>query len=269
MRKTLCFLVLFVFLLSLVGCSTPSSEEARRYDIIQEDGAYYLLLHPPVPLRPNHTIDPRPEIVFSSINELRWDILTQNFSEKEWTMLYYFARASLDRSEQKIPIFDHIYRPILPDSTNIDEISWYGKRYSVSIECEEASNVQFNPFLTEQGYQEELDYYQNFNTASNYNITSTSFDPERSATVYQYSVGSMEQRLVYYSATNNGIEYHIAETYGSPESTVPADIRIYANDNGLCFSIYMSNLTLRPSVEWLTSFGIVEEPPLNTTEQIQ
>lgn len=116
------------------------------YDIIQEDGEYCLLLQPPISSRPNHTIDPRPKIIFSSFDELRVDIQTANFTQREWNMLYYFGRASSERFERKIPIFNHIYVPILPESAHMGEISWHGRSYTVSIECEEASFVGFNPF---------------------------------------------------------------------------------------------------------------------------
>jgi hypothetical protein len=150
----------------------------------------------------------------------------------EYALLFWPGLLRAFRAEN--PIFNHIYVPILPESAHMGEISWHGRLYTVSIECEEASFVGFDPFFTEQDYQEQRNHYQNFNTTSNYDITSITFDPERSATVYHYALGNLERRLVYYSATNNGIEYH-------------------------------SRPTLRPSVEWLTSFGIVEEPHLQLT----
>lgn len=266
MRKILCTLVLFIILLTLVGCSKPTPEDSRPYDIIQEGSEYFLLLRAPIPSQPNHTIDPRPEIIFSSFDELRADIQTANFTQRERSTLHQFGRASLERFEQKIPIFNHIYVPILPESAQIKEIIWHGRSYSVNINCDQAQTVSYYPFVTQAEYQETVDYYQNFETNAEIDITSTSFDSERSATVYDYTTAyGSHRRFVYYSAANKGTEYHIAESYDSPEATVPTEIDIYANKNGRYFFITLSGLTVRPSVEWLTSFGIAEEPHLQVT----
>lgn len=180
-------------------------------------------------------------------------------------MLYKFYRASSDPYDRKIPIFNHIYVPILPESAQIRKITWYGNSYILDISCDQARDVNYDPYVTQAEYQKTISHYKDF-AANNKTITSTSFDSERSATVYNYIWPSgSEHRLVYYSVTSNGAEYHIAENYSSPEATVPESTNVYCTDNGRYFSIFLYDQAVRPSVEWLTSFGIVEEPHLQLT----
>lgn len=272
------FAIILTLATLLTACTAPPSTEpsdttlpsevALPYSIIQEGGEYYLMFREkPYPHHFSNMTGMilKPEIVFSTFNELRFDIQTANFAKNEWHMLYKFLRASSDPYERKIPIFNHIYVPILPESAQITEIIWGGAYYTIDIHCNEAQKVSFDPFYSQAQYQEAVLSYQNFESSGTNEVTSTSFDPERSATVYHYTFGGAERRLAYYSFTSNGIEYHIAETYDSPEATTPIEIDIYANNNGRYFFITLSGLTLRPSVEWLTSFGVKEEPHLQAT----
>ena len=64
--------------------------------------------------------------------------------------------------------------------------------------------------------------------------------------------------LVYQITTDDSV-FHVKETYRLNESkTVPQNITVYGTCKNQYFDIYIQYLTERPSVAWLSSFGLRE-----------
>lgn len=259
-----CLAVALVFLL-LSGCSANTNP----YEIVHEDGNYYLVISN------NESEDLANEasgqimgsvIYFASMDEMVSDINTGNFTKDEMEMISSFETDDAGR----IIICDlsKLYVPILPDSVTVKKIKWTGTSYTYYLRC--GDGEQFHSmkiYNSVESYNHDVDYYSNFADQTSLEVKSVSTEPSRNATVCTFTdrMGT-DCQGVYYTITEGNKTLYIWEAYPLEEtSEYPYIIRIFGSNNGICFEFFLSPMHERPSVEWLSQFGIREYVETSTS----
>lgn len=107
-----------------------------------------------------------------------------------------------------------------------------------------------------------LDHFVSYLTENDYVLEENSAQMPDRGTTYYYRLGERTHRHMaikthIYQVTHNGNTYTVEETnIGSGSKDVPSYISIYGCSGGQPFEIFLRNFSDRPSVEWLSQFGI-------------
>ncbi len=217
---------------------------------------------------------------FSSLQDAYDSITTGTFDEDQLlTIRNFFPR---DEKDQIIIVDpDRLYEPVIPPDLTHSFVSVEGSAYSVYIKPQNADHSQsstvskiydgnFTPLSADEFKTVfETDYC--FNDGFEYNFTVSEVE-DRNATVYEYSTESAKAcRLQYSIQTTNKIlfieEYYLLEAYNGTISysdysdTLPRHIIILGYENGTYFQFDLEFAKVRPSVEWLSSFGATKFVP--------
>lgn len=271
MRKLLISLICLTLALSvslLSGCSKEKDTVSKPYEIVVENGNYYLVWNGEPPQIPDkYYYNPLisggylPSISFRSVAEVKNDFETGNFTDEELGILAYYC--SDESGKSLICNLSKLYEPILPASFDSLSIGWWGGthfRYTFYADENEQRGIMeiYTSAEGRQRYDEQVDLAANFAERTDFDVYSETTDSERNGKVCFYtSAGVYEWKKVYYELENDGKILHIEETYALEESsTVPCSIAIYGSDNGIYFAFFLSSFQERPSVDWLCKFGI-------------
>lgn len=263
----------FLLLASLaVGCSFEKSfapTVTLPYEIIENDNEYCLVMRCVSSEVDDGVTSSQicvpSDIVFDSINEMIDDIKTGNFSQNELDILASFPR----NNENQIQIcnINELYVPILPNDLSVEKVFWRGMDYCFLLNLTNGTGRRRMHVYTPEKFQEATDIARNFPNATECKVQSISTEAERNATVTYYINGiGKESKHIYYNITKEAKTLHIVENYILEESkNTPNSVRIYGSDNGVYFYYWLASLTERPSVEWLSQFGIREYVETSTS----
>lgn len=254
------------------------------YDVYLDNGKYYLQF-PDIPLSVGafknhhqiiHPTKPTTDIYnflytsiiaypnsisFETVSELRDDFQNKKFTDDELQVLRRKAECAGGRIP--IPNLSALYEPALPDDLKPIEVIWSGEEY----------------YGFELNYFDPVYHYGSFtilSEASYQNIYDCRYDPtyvpkyatntlvlttaERNATIYLFTAkNGRESKSIHYKLTNPaGGELLINENYADPNDTIPYSIHILGQQDENYFTVTISNLSQRPSVEWLSEFGLTQ-----------
>jgi len=198
------------------------------YSLITVDGNHYLVFDNVL----NHTYTYPPQeawVMFDSITEWKDHVTKGTLSD--------YAKAIIVVAFEKNDIgfkicnFNNLFVPVLPEDVVSSTVRWWSESYSFYIEVDETAYGYITCY-TEEQYQLACD------SSSNSHLYQT-----------QYTLQSGNKMFTVYEGSNsNGeIEY----------------MRMNCIEGDLYYSITLSNLTEKPSEEWLLSFGLtpyVENP---------
>ena len=242
MRRIQYWLIFILFLAILSGCSKSG------YKVIVKDGEYFLQLGQyATDSDENKRLSVGPVIKFESIEEMRNDIQTGSFSEAEWNMLYHMADSS---RQVHICNISELYEPIYPNSLNSYTVNLIGPKYYYTFFPPENFCRVYFYIQSEEYYNEKIDpaCYEEISAV----ITSES---DRDATVYRWQ----KYQVITYSISTAEKTLFVKESYDfDKSSTVPFVITIEGVEAGQYFEVAISSLQERPSVAWLSSFGLRE-----------
>ena len=246
-----------ITLLLLVLAILPLLKKQNPYYAIRKiDGAYYLV----------SKMDQKEEvfsdivliIYFDSIQEMYDDIIQCNFSEYEMSSL---KEALQSHKKIAIPDLDNFSQPVVPDDLRWmdSRVVWYGDSYywfvlehatpAICSSCQgylpyflAISEKDFNTYLTEEQF--------NFNGNA---ILSIEEVEDRKATAYiTQSEDGLETIFLLYSITDGDKQIHFREMLSADGNI----IEMYIRDGALYGYFQMKYLYNRPSVEWLSAFGL-------------
>ncbi|MGM9646753.1 MAG: hypothetical protein ACI3YH_01310 [Eubacteriales bacterium] len=279
--------IYFLFLIILfVGCTPDNASntnqiiENEKYTLVWEQGKCYLSIKSPDEYAPldsqtHNSIMLDPSIIqFDSIREMKETIANGNFSESEMIQLAnYFPKD--DQGRVKVLNIDQLYCPVLPDGIADGGINWRGETYSCSL----SSEIGVHGWFSYRTYESYSNIFQNnytdfFESNELVHLVSTSNETERNATIYEFTTSLAELRKIRYCIETNDKILYIDETYALsvnhellvPSETIPSSINIYGQMDEGYFYIYLSDFTERPSVEWLSSFGLIEYAEFDTAQ---
>lgn len=283
-RKLLSILgITLLLLLALAGCcSAPpkiTQYNTAHYSIAVKDGQYLL-----TPINTLFSINSRSSInasqhllypKFSSVSEMRQGIITGSYMEEPLAEAYMYAlTSSSEVSTGTIEIcnLDKLYECTTPSDMDTLNIVWYGGSYLFNLSGE----------TTLAGIHccDQEEYIANFNEGymdflSNPKVVVTNQEAieERSATVYYSTTSIAEMKDICYEIIDGDKHIFIQETYLlesnhdllEESSATPLSIKLWGTENAGYFYGSIHNLSERPSVEWLSQFGIREYVETSTS----
>ena len=257
MRKIMNIIIVGIFvLLCLTGCSTSNAD--MPYDITQENGDYYLIMKETLDDNSGSTsseITVAPAITFGSVAEMKHDIQTGNFTEFELEQLSRFTKDEAGRI--KICNLDNLYAPQFPATLSEYRVIWDGESYAFFIT---GTGGQIN-ILSKESFDAEVDSQNDFEKNTKFKILGKSVESDRNATVYTYydHRSKHQMKRVFYTISGDSGIMYADELYDLTLSdTLPISVRTIGSDNGVYFRVVFSQPKERPSVEWLSQFGLRE-----------
>lgn len=253
------------------------------YSITMKNGVHY------INFSDGNTVNPTDSeqgmvsfgLYFPSLGEMKDAFLNNRLSDRQiQTMKKGFPK---DENGIIIPDMNELYEPTLPDDlTTCLDITLNGSSYSfylyhpsVDPTSAEALDTTYGMFsvvsqeIFDRNYANELSFLE-------YTVGSQTKVEDRDATVYKYYSRSGAFQLITYDLSVGDKVLHICEKYtvdwydssflpDRPISySIPYSIQIYGCENGQYFEVLLHNTSERPSVEWLSSFGLTEYVDTNT-----
>ena len=275
MKKYSSLIVLLALFVILAGCGKQSSNARviashEDYSIVTDDDGCYLVFDEKGKFA-NDVNDlsasiAAPSLSFKSIEELRDKMLEGKLSVEEKTTIQKFSKD--DAGKIKTMDFDNLYTPLVPTDSEIGAVSWSGgELYTFYIDSEICSSMKLR-VLNESNYASSFknQYEDKLHNNDLVDIYKTETIEDRNATVYYHTTIAGELKAIQYTLEVNEGKLTISETYQirmedssiEVSETVPSSIEIFGELNDTYFYCTLYHFTERPSVEWLSSFGLVE-----------
>lgn len=277
-----------VTVISLSACGNDDNTDSKTlsYKIIKKGGEYFIQVSgEPLPKIENSCVIPLPVIEFDSIHDMKEKVTKYQLDEEDIDkMLYSFPKSE----NNDIPILDiyNPYIPRLPGDLKINAVEWYGKNYmaeliDLQLLIRGSIIIYYDENLghpsSEMSFKEEMSYFS-------HTVEKTHSD-DRNSDIYTFSYADDytvdKWKCVCYSLVNPeaGENFEIEEDYILVSDTdwyrdyvsdeIPYCVRIYGTTEYGKFEVVIRRPHERPSVEWLTSFGIQKysEKVLNKIER--
>lgn len=252
---------LFLVVCLLAGCSAgDTTGDPLHYELLVEDGQYYLRFSAKDPYR-NPSVNEYniAELKFESMAEFVYDVRNNNFTEDEIRIIRNFSKDK----EGRIRICDlsDLYEPITPSDLNTPTVSWTGRYYGFMYNRQGIYNARCVTYpLTESEFSDELESISSYPDNAAGTIFAVDYDEERNATVYREGIEGRVRQVAISTITTDTKTLYVAECQVPFEDSPVEDynIEICGIDNGHYFYAFITDLTARPPVEWIASFGIKE-----------
>lgn len=265
-------------LAGILAITLLSACAPNPYQVINEDGQYYIVINQKesAPKNTNKTVyegSEQPYIVFESVDEMKNDILSGNYSEEEWGALIRLSKFSY--FDGKIPIcnLDTLCEPVFPTMYDSYTIRWTGVDYSFKLLDADEKDVRVVVVLSKDEYDKKVERWRNWQDYIDTGIydeeIDLQIDSEQNAALYSYTYWYFNtngygnalheaQKDYIYLFEANGNVYYVFEHYAENTSAnVPEYVQIYGKSNDMYFWIAIFDPLERPSREWISSFGLV------------
>lgn len=155
---------------------------------------------------------------------------------------------------------DKLYDVRLPFGMEAETIKWTGDGYTFQVDGFLSPSASVDYYYNEEDFKEEYEYiYTNFSSDSS-TVISEKQVASRNATVYkmenkydsgfvvvQYTIEKADRTLYVHEKYDTMEDYHIKK---------PRSIYIFGEENGGYFQVSSHFLKTRPSVAWISSFGL-------------
>ena len=265
MRRLLLWLGSIIVIGMLGGCTErntviPMGSIDKSYQMIEENGDLYLDMDEVVSVETTDNVNSimKPHLLyFDSLDEMINDFNTGNLNEEELAELSYFPKD--EQGRVKVYSKDDLYIPIVPVPIEIKTVLLYPDGISYLLK----SGGKYNhimQLITQEYYLKRVSDEKNILDRLTIPVHSVEYDEERNATVIHLTdlIGT-EKKYSYYEVEGRNKALYIKERYILSESKdIPECIWIWGVDGDTYFSVTLNSLTERPSVEWLSQFGIRE-----------
>ena len=278
LKQILVFCLVFTLLLALCGCSTkdpaslPEGVVANTdfYIITEENGQCILRFK-------DKYIDSAAQEdsisamsvslrfpTFDNLKEMKAAILNGRFDYDGLNALY---RSAGEDRELNVVDPRNLQTLLLPEGSMQTGVVFYGSHYNISIQGSDLGTAVVQVY--QDAEQVEKHYNERFTawmpTQTVYSITT---EKDRGATVYHHSSKAAEFRTYYYElSVPNGVMYieelYMIDYFNKEHDRAklvsdikPRSINIYCVTQDGGFYTGLDHLESRPSVEWLSSFGL-------------
>ena len=201
-----------------------------------------------------------PELVgivyFDTVDEMVTAIRTNSLSSWQCEII----RSVFPRDENGIRIIDvdHVYDAVLPDGLFFNYVGWEGPSYVFDLSGQDSVRGSLR-VLTKEDYAEVYaSEYETFFDRANLTVISREHDAERDAEVVLYETPSGTYQTIRYTLPNGvtAVEHYHAP--GGTSSAIPVTVELYGETDDAAFYAELYELTERPTVEWLSRFGLTE-----------
>ena len=155
---------------------------------------------------------------------------------------------------------ENLYECVMPSGMKLKNVVWRGDSYYFNFTSETVWGAIY--CCDEDAVQTEM-VYKDFLSNPLVTITKQEVIEERAAEVYYYTTSVAELKAICYEIHEGEKHMLVQETYVlggdcdlEKSSTVPLRIQFWGTDNSGWFYGGLHGLTERPSVEWLSQFGL-------------
>ena len=195
-------------------------------------------------------------VYFETVDAMVTAIRTNSLSPAQCETI----RNSFPQDENGIRIvdLDHVFGAALPDELISRGVVWEGPSYAFEFDDENGVSGNLR-VLTKEDYETlYADQYTAFFDRAGITVLSRGNVADRNAEVVLYEAQDGTRRAIRY-ALANGVT--VVETYFAPggtSSAIPVTVELYGETDAAAFYAELYELTDRPTVEWLSRFGLTE-----------
>ena len=195
-------------------------------------------------------------VYFETVDAMVTAIRTNSLSPAQCETI----RNSFPQDENGIRIvdLDHVFDAALPDELISRGVIWEGPSYAFEFDDENGVSGNLR-VLTKEDYETlYADQYTAFFDRAGITVLSRGNVADRNAEVVLYEAQDGTRRAIRY-ALANGVT--VVETYFAPggtSSAIPVTVELYGETDAAAFYAELYELTERPTVEWLSRFGLTE-----------
>lgn len=243
------------------GSLLENENPADNYYLSVVSGQYYLHY----PEERSNIWNDLGTLSFGSLDELIDKIVNNRFEEREHNVI----RTAFAKDENGILLFDldRLFDPVPPRGWEVDEVYWNGTSYSFYVSDARigaADTFAYLYVLPQDAYSETFEReYETFFDREQITVTSRTRTEDRNAEVVLYSTNSADSESIRYTLSNGVIvdERYVLKSNTSllkASELIPQRIHLYYEGEEFCFYATIHGLTERPSVEWLSRFGLSE-----------
>ena len=253
MKKLIILLIAMLLLMS--GC------KYHDYHLTKEDGHYYIQYDIAPNANKQHFIEYfAPNYPFRSVKEMKDTIINGSFTQEQHD---YLIKA-LSNINGRVYVFDidDLHEATYP--TDLDmTLYFHGGSYSWRTNKDDDDSLSVSMYFTsEEIFASNRDLEDSLRSSKNTEVTSVTTTEDRDATIIDYIRfnGDVIKAIIYTIETDEKTLVIVEEHYIEYEdkSQKPYEVTIYGHEADEYFSVRLYNLTERPSVEWLSQFGIKE-----------
>ena len=254
---------MFVIIIMLAAILQPiRKQDNPYYNIAIDNGNYYLVFEQEPNSNPpgNESINGSElwhGVNFDSLQEMYDDFMDCNFSESELSHI----QALLERYSGKlsIPNLDNLCQPVLPENIRWDGgATWTGTdRYALHIKQD--VSIRFSFIITNrEHYERRKNTLTNYTGSETLEVIAVEYIEDRNATVYytKSKKNSHESSFLVYVITEGDKEILVEEHQNIGQDPLSNYMNVYIRENGFYGSLYIEYDENRPTVEWLSSFGM-------------
>ena len=259
-------IVLFLICATVLCCTACGK---KPYDIIEKDGKHYISFN---------TISKGEAVLadganastaainlpdFTSIGQMKEKIENGDFNENELRAI----EAKCKKNNGLLEICDpnSLCDVRTPQDVALHNISWWGNGYEFDLRSQNTESCYVDCEIAEEYSYFFQKYYANspYSKDKAYEFREEKI-ADRNATQIFYQTGAGDFKVVKYEIREeNRIlyvseEYHLTSYSGPLETstTVPYRNHMFTEENGAFVTVSIYEPTERPSVEWLSSFGV-------------
>lgn len=259
--------VVVVLLLVIIATTTLTRYETEHYYITKNNGKFYLEFKEPSDKEYMNTCGYIYHINFASLQELYDDFTTGNFTETE---LDHMRAMEAEREHMRaqhpeiderlgVPNLNRLCEPVLPEDISWDgRVTWYGShKYLFSISQKSQFSINFYA-ITKEDFEQQIALYTDIEITSYIKNVSVEQIEDRNATVYtieRYS--GVNESYWIYDLSSGDKEMIVKESFPRTDYYTSHRLIVLINEDDCYGFIEIVCNDTRPSVEWLSSFGLV------------
>lgn len=205
-------------------------------------------------------------IRFDSLAEMKHKLVHNELTDEQRNII----KNSFTLSENGFEICNvqELIQPVVPADLSLGSVYLYGEEYSFSL-IESTANPQMSAIINfgniskwDQYYQECMDVIEKNQLDSHETNTFDGAPCE----IFVYTTNTAQIKEVYLTlpSTEQNASTYIVLTYVLQlnsdllpvSDTIPLNIHLFGEKNGIHFDCLVQGLTEAPTVEWLSSFSI-------------
>ncbi len=254
-------ILVLLIICSTIICATACGE--KPYDIIEVDGKHYISFN-------TYLLGERAisdigryssvSLPFTSIAQMKKKFESGAFDDYELCALQLKCMANCGTVE--ICDLDNLYDVRMPEDVTLRQVNWEGDSYTFSLDSQLTESCFVScKTAKDYDYLYKTEYKLAPSTDNGYDFQETkSYDPEGIQIFYK--TDRAEFKLIKYEICQEDRTIYVAEEYrlasviGGTSQTVPYLIHMFTEEDGAFVYVRISDPTERPSVEWLSSFGV-------------
>ena len=195
-------------------------------------------------------------VYFETVDAMVTAIRTNSLSPDQCETI----RNSFPQDENGIRIvdLDHVFDAVLPDEMIIQDVVWEGPSYAFEFDDENGvfGNLRV---LTKEDYETlYADQYTAFFDRAGITVLSRGNVADRNAEVVLYEAQDGTRQAIRYVLPNGVTVVETCSAPGGTPSAIPVTVELYGETDAAAFYAELYELTERPTVEWLSRFGLTE-----------